>query len=104
MSDQQPADREPPKLHVISSGEYSDYSITAILEQQPEKDFASLVEAFDLLTLEAVGEAPDDDEEWWEWQNKRNVYWGANDRDKALVLWLKAKHGYVEYEFDDKNV
>lgn len=94
-----------PKLHIVSSGSYSDYTIEAILEQQPDKDFDALVQQYEEHCRAKMPPEPENDGEWWDWREAvRRDVWGESTREAGLVRWLKENHGYVEYEFDDKNV
>lgn len=103
--------RDPTKAHVISSGEYSDYSIVSILAAQPGKNFAELAKEFrsklepyrmwdkaarrkavlqDCLKQAGVlGDIPSDV--------------GYHAEEWVFVQWLKGLHGYREFEWDDCN-
>lgn len=105
------------KCHIISHGEYSDWTIDAILLAQPDKDFAALVAEFD----GAIG-LPNRDDFDEGWHERHREYFAARDdavaafcerfgmeededfsRGHYLAAWLKKAHGYVGVEWDDTN-
>jgi len=100
-------------VYVISSGDYSDYRIVAILEGKPKQDMDALYDAFKHET------GRPDYLEMGEWRDKLSETYGLSktistldgsrswrnhaDEDQLFIHWLSNERGFKVLEYNETN-
>lgn len=89
-------------IYVITSGQYSDYSISAILSADKKHDIAAMHRAFRFEHPTKIGET------LYDCLRRIAPEYGIENtspyESQVFVAWLIKKHGFIEINYAELNL